>query len=540
MSLAELEEGSGHSRDNSNAAPSKALRYGRTSDFDSLDPGDTYYAFVWNFLRLLGRSLVTFRPAAGSAGQELVPDLATSLGATNDDAQLWTYRLRPGVRYDDGSEVTAQDVKHAIIRSNFDPDGRHGGPTYFRRYLAGPEAIEVPDPYTITFHLVEPFAAFDYLASLPTTIPVPARRDTGPDYTIRPASSGPYQVELYRRGERLELVPNPHWDQATDPIRRRGADRIVADLGLPGAEVDHRLITGDIDIDLAGVGVQPATMDTIMADPALRALSDNPLIGYTWMYAINPKVAPLDDVRCRRAIQYATDKHAMQAAYGGPLAGDIATTILPPTVAGHQPFDLYPCGLNHRGDVAAARAELEAAGRPEGFPVRIAARQDRLKEYGAAEALAASLTRAGLAAEVVPFQSGDYFDLYAGVPGYVRTHQIGIIMFGWAADFPDGYGFLNQIVDGRAIKPRGNHNFAEIDLPEVNDLLDRGARTRDPRVRSEVWSAIDRRVMGEALLCPYVYAKSLLLRGPRVRNAHVTGAYGMYDFVALSVARDGE
>ncbi len=526
--------------DDSGAAPGGVLRFARTSDFDSLDPGDTYYAFVWNFLRLLGRGLVTFRPAAGLAGQALVPDLASSLGVPDDDARVWTYRLRRGVRYDDGSEVTAHDVKHAVIRSNFDPDGRHGGPTYLRRYLAGPEAIEVPDPHTIVFHLIEPFAGFDYLASLPTTIPVPAGRDAGADYTLRPASSGPYQVELYRRGERLELVPNPHWDQATDPIRRRGADRVVADLGLPGAEVDRRLITGECDIDLAGVGVQPATIDTIMADPDLRARSDNPLIGYTWMYAINPKVAPLDDVRCRRAIQYATDKDAMRAAYGGPLAGDIATTILPPTVAGHQPFDLYPCGPDHRGDVAAARAELDAAGRPEGFAVRIAARQDRLKEYGAAEALAASLIRAGIAAEVVPFQSGDYFDSYAGVPDYVHAHQIGIIMFGWAADFPDGYGFLNQIVDGRAIKPRGNHNFAEIDLPDINDLLDRGARARDPQARSDVWSAIDRRVMEEALLCPYVYAKSVLLRSSRVRDAHVTAAYGMYDFVALSVAQDGE
>jgi peptide/nickel transport system substrate-binding protein len=505
------------------------LRMARTSDFDSLDPGNTYYAFAWNFLRLLGRPLVTFRPAPGPVGQQLVPDLAATLGVPSDDGATWTYRLRRGVRYEDGREVTAADVRNAIERSNFRPAERSGGPMYFREFLGSPGAIETPDDTTVVFRLREPFAGMDFLASLPSTMPVPAGHDTGRDGA--PPASGPYRVLRYQRGARLELARNPHWDPATDPVRRALPDRIVADLGVDPQGVDDRLLDGTADIDLAGVGVQPVTQDKIMADPELLARADNPFNGFTWMFTMTARVPPFDDVHCRRAVQHAADKVAMQAAYGGPLAGDVASTVLPPTIDGHEDFDLYPPGLD------AARAELAQAGLPEGFTARIAAREDRRKEYAAALALSASLARAGIAAEVVPFQSGDYFERYAGVPDYLHANGIGIVMSGWGADFPDGFGFLHQIVHGSAIKAAGNHNFAELDQPEVNAILDRAARTADPQARRRAWAKVDRLVMQNASVVPYLHARSVLLRGPALTNAYVSGGYGMYDYAALGVDR---
>jgi len=518
--------------------PGGTLRLARTSGFDSLDPGNTYYAFAWNFLRLFGRTLVAFRPAAGRAGQQLVPDLAESLGSSEDGGSTWTYRLRRGLLFEDGSEITAHDVRYAIERSNFRPELLSGGPVYFRHHLDAIDAVEVPDPYTLVFRLPRPFAAFDYLVTLPSTVPVPQALDTGTGYAARPMASGPYRIAEYRPDERLVLDPNPRWSAETDPVRRRRARRIELELGVDGQEVDDRLLSGAIDIDAAGVGVQPGTLARILADPGLRRQTDNPLIGFTWMYAINAKVEPLGDLHCRRAVQYATDKAAMQDAYGGPLGGDIAGTILPPTLDGHRDVDRYPCGPQQRGDFDRATAELADAGRPGGFRTRIAARVDRLKEFAAAQALSASLAQVGIEAEVVPFQSGDYFDRYAGVPEYVHAQGIGIIMFGWGADFPDGFGFFDQIVHGRSIKASGNHNFAELDLPAVNALLEDGARATDPRTRAEIWAEIDRAVMEDASICPYLHAKSVLYRGPRATHVHVSGAYGMYDYASLGARAD--
>ncbi|WP_326696453.1 ABC transporter substrate-binding protein [Streptomyces sp. NBC_01754] len=522
------------------------LRLVRTDDFDSLDPGNTYYAYTWNFLRLIGRTLVTFDAAPGKAGQRLVPDLAESLGEASDGGRTWTYRLRPGLRYEDGTPVVSADVKYAIARSNYGTDVLGVGPTYFRHLLGtdyggpwrepdvdGPITVETPDDRTLVLRLAEPFAGMDLLATMPSTTPVPRARDTGIGYRLGPVATGPYRVASYERGRLVTLERNPHWDPATDPVRRRRAERIEVHLGKDPHEVDLMLLSGEAHIDLAGFGVQPAAQERILADPGLRAHADNPLTGFTWIYCLSSRVAPFDNVHCRRAVQFATDKLAMQEAYGGPVGGDIATTILPPTIDGYQPFDRYPVGETGTGDLEAARAELALAGMPDGFRTKIAARKDRLKEYRAAEALSAGLARVGIEAEVLDFPSGDYFDRYGGSPEYLHEHGIGIIMFGWGADFPDGYGFFQQIVDGRAIKERGNQNMGELDDPEINALLDRGAVSDDPAERAAIWHRIDRLTMDHAVIVPYLYPRSLLYRHPDARNVFVTGSFGMYDYVAL-------
>src|SRR5262245_46419741 len=95
------------------------LRAGDSDDFDSPDPGNTYYAWSQNFARLYGRGLMTFKPAAGKDSMSIVPDLATAPGTATDGNKTWTYKLRTGVKYDDGSTVTSADVKYAVERSNF-------------------------------------------------------------------------------------------------------------------------------------------------------------------------------------------------------------------------------------------------------------------------------------------------------------------------------------------------------------------------------------------------------------------------------------
>jgi peptide/nickel transport system substrate-binding protein len=522
------------------------LRLVRTDDFDSLDPGNTYYAYTWNFLRLIGRTLVTFDTAPGKAGQRLVPDLAESLGEVSEDGRTWTYRLREGLLFENGSPVTAADVKYAIARSNYGTDQLGSGPTYFRQLLGtdyggpwrepgveGPVTLETPDEHTLVFHLQDPFAGLDLLATMPSTTPVPRGADTGADYRLRPVATGPYRVASYQPGRRAVLEPNPHWNPATDPVRRQRAARIEVSLGLDPHEVDRMVLAGEAHIDLAGFGVQPATQERILADPVLRDYADNPLTGFTWIYCLSSGVPPFDNLHCRRAVQYATDKAAMQAAYGGSVGGDVATTILPPTLNGYEPFDRYPVGPASTGDLDAAHAELAAASLPDGFRTRIAARKDRLKEYRAAEALAAGLARVGIEAELLGFPSGDYFERYGGCPEYLRAHGIGIVMFGWGADFPDGYGFLQQIVDGRAIKEHGNQNMGELNDPEINDLLDCGAALVDPVQRAQIWHRIDHLVMEHAVIVPYLYPRSLLYRHPDARNVYVTGSFGMYDYVGL-------
>ncbi|HEX2808475.1 MAG TPA: ABC transporter substrate-binding protein, partial [Kineosporiaceae bacterium] len=220
---------------NASSATGGTLRYAHSGEFDSTDPADTYYAYSWDFMRLYGRSLVMFASAPGPDGAKLVPDLAQTLGVPSDGAKTWTYKLRTGVKFEDGTAVTSKDVKYAVERS-LDKDTFPNGPTYFNDFLdlqgysspykdtstdkLGLKAIDTPDDQTIVFHLKQPFSGFDYFAQIPSTMPVPRAKDTGTKYKEHVVSTGPYKFSSYQAGKSFTLVRNTNWDQATDPNRK--------------------------------------------------------------------------------------------------------------------------------------------------------------------------------------------------------------------------------------------------------------------------------------------------------------------------------
>ncbi|TDC77544.1 ABC transporter substrate-binding protein [Actinomadura sp. 7K507] len=532
------------------------LKLASSDDFDSPDPGDTYYAFSQNIARQYGRALTTFKPAAGQDSLEVVPDLATDLGQVSEDGKTWTYKLRTGVKYDDGSTVTSKDVKYAVERSNYTKELQLG-PKYFKQYLKdndpaykgpyddksdkGLEAIETPDDQTIVFHLKEPFAEFDYLVAMSQTMPVPKAKDTGLKYANSIVSSGPYKVDNYTRGKSMALSRNPHWDKSTDPIRKALPDKIEIQLKQNGDDIDQRLLAGSLDMDIAGVGVQAAAQPKVLADDQ-KPFVDNPIQGFLRFMSLNVHVKPLDNVHCRRAVQYATDKVAAQTAYGGPLAGgDVATTVIPPTVKGYTKFDQYPQKQAENGGldeatIAKAKQELQQCGQPDGFSTKISARSDRSKEVAMAQAIQQSLKKVGINVELVQWPAGDYFNKYVGVPDYVHEHGVGMMIMAWAADWPTGYGFLAQIAHGESIKPSGGTNLAELDDPKVNKTLDDAISNTDEAARLKAYGEADKLIMETATQVPLVYAKALMYRPERVTNAGITLAYGgMYDYLNMGV-----
>ncbi|WP_111831145.1 MULTISPECIES: ABC transporter substrate-binding protein [Actinomadura] len=532
------------------------LKLGDSDDFDSPDPGNTYYAFSQNIARQYGRALTTFKPAAGQESNEVVPDLATDLGQSSDGGKTWTYKLRTGVKYADGTTVTSKDVKYAVERSNYTKELQLG-PKYFKQYLvdnkpaykgpyddksdAGLKSIETPDDQTIVFHLNTPFQEFDYLVAMSQTMPVPKAKDTGTKYETSILSSGPYKVDNYTRGKSMSLSRNPHWNQSTDPIRKALPDKIEIQLKQNADDIDQRLLSGALDMDITGVGVQSGTQPKVLT-PEQKPYVDNPVQGFLRFMSLNQHVKPLDNIHCRLAVQYATDKVAAQTAYGGPLAGgDVATTVLPPSVEGYTKFDLYPQkqaeggGLD-QATLDKAKQELQACGKPDGFSSKISARSDRPKEVAMAEAIQQSLAKVGIKVSIVQFPAGDYFNKYVGVPKYVHDHGIGMMIMAWAADWPTGYGFLAQIVHGDAIKPSGGNNLAELDDPAINKALDEAIANPDKAARMKAYGEIDKLVMQSGMEVPLIYAKALMYRPKRVTNAGITYAYGgMYDYLNMGV-----
>ena len=526
------------------------IRMANEGDWDTLDPGETYYGYSWNFLRLYGRSLLTYKVEPGPAGNELTPDLAEGLGTSSDGGKTWTYKIRSGVKYEDGTVVKSADVKYAVLRS-VDKATFPNGPAYFEAFLNLPEgykgpykskgvntdsAITTPDDTTIVFHLKQPFAGFDYLAALSQTVPVPQAKDTGANYKQHVVSTGPYMFDQNNLGKNFSLKRNPNWDQATDPIRKALPDSYEVALNVNADDIDNRLLSGDLDVHVTGTGVQPAALGRVVGDPNLKAQTDNPYQSRLWYTSIVGTVAPFDNIECRKAVEYAADKTGYQTAYGGPLSGgDVASTIMPPNIPGYQKYDLYP-SPDGKGDVAKAKEALAACGQPNGFATNISYRAERPKEKATAESLQQSLARVGIKLTLKPYPQGDYFSQYAGNPPYVKANKLGLVVNGWGSDWNDGFGFLSQIVDSRVIRETGGSSNASVRDPEVDKMLDAAITNQDAKARESQWAAIDKKVMEDAYILPGIYAKALLIRPKTLTNVFVSASYNMYDYTALGVA----
>jgi peptide/nickel transport system substrate-binding protein len=514
---------------------------------DSTDAGNTYYAFNLNFTRLYATPLTTYKSCTGACGQQVVPALATALGTATNGNKTWTYHLKPGVKFEDGTPVTSQDVKYAVERT-FDRTVLPSGPSYFASLLAGNAgkypgpfknrsqnlmgltSVQTPDPTTIVFQLKQPFADFNYVVAFPQTAPVPPAKDTGTNYQLHPMSTGPYMFQSYQLNKQYALVPNPQWNPSWDPQVAQHASKITVDLNVNANDIDNRLLAGDIQVDQAGSGVQAAARARILSTPSLKSSSDDPVTGFMWFYYINTKVAPLNNLHCREALIFAANKTELQTAYGGPFGGDIASTAIPPTVSGYSKIDPYNALTKPAGDITSAKQQLQACGHPNGFNLNIAYRSDRPREVASSQALQASLASVGIKATLKGYPASSYYSTFAGVPNYVHSHDLGLLAGGWGPDWPDAYGWGWALFDGGSIVPAGNTNIAEENNPTVNNLFVQLEQATSDSARTSISQQIDKQVMADAVMLPAVYSKALLYRSPNLTNVQVQTYYGMYNY----------
>ena len=534
---------------NPSSASGGTLTFDLSGTPDSTDYQNTSDEFMWDFVRLYSMQLMTYRSCPGACGLQLVPDLATGPGVVSDHGLVWTYHIQPNVKFENGQTVTSADVKYGIERT-YAKSVLPNGPDYYQVLLqdssySGPQesqvplaSITTPNSATIQFHLAAPFADFDYVVANPQSTPVQPSWDTGKyggaNFQLHPESTGPYEFRSYKLNRQLTLVPNPYWNPATDPEARQLVSKIIVNMGVNAAAVDSDLLANRADIDAGGSGVQAAAQAKILSTPSLKADSDDAITGFVKFAYINLGLIP--NLHCREAIEYAADKSALQAAYGGQVGGgSIASTVMPPSIVGYRRFDVYNALSMPGGDRAAARAQLKLCGMPNGFTTRIAYPADGPQDTRAAQALRAALAAVGVKANVSGYPSDRYYTQFAGYPPYVHAHDLGIAIGGWRASWPDGYGFLDELANGNAIaQAGGNVNISEINDPSINSLFAAAAED-DPATRAAIWPEIDRKIMGLAAILPIIDQKVLLYRNPKVANVYVDECYGMYNYAVLGL-----
>ncbi|BCJ37658.1 hypothetical protein Athai_51610 [Actinocatenispora thailandica] len=313
---------------------------------------------------------------------------------------------------------------------------------------------------------------------------------------------------------RLTLVRNRYWDPRTDPVRHDYPDRIVVRIGADPRQQTDRLIADEgadryaVSID----GVPPDRVDAVLADRSLRSRE---VVGF-WPFVtylmINTR--RVSDVAERRAINYAVDKAGYLDAIGGPTHGEVASTLLSPTVLGFDRYDAYPTP----GDAGApARARRLLGDR---HPRLRYAYPNTSEGRAAAKPLVASLRRAGFRVAATALDPVDFYsDIARPGNGY------DLYPVSWGADWPTGTTVLPPLFDGTAIGVGGN-DWSLLSVPALTDRLH--ALSAEPtRTAAAGWAALDRDIMRRYAPCvPLVYMKNLSLAGSRVHGVFQSGTAG--------------
>ncbi|MBO4255362.1 ABC transporter substrate-binding protein [Streptomyces griseorubiginosus] len=514
---------------------------------ENFDPARLYTSGGGNVPSLVFRTLTTRNRENGAAGAKVVPDLATDTGRPNKDATVWTYTLKKGLKYEDGTPITSADIKYGIERS-FAPE-LSGGAPYLRDWLVGAanyqgpykdkkglSAIETPDARTIVFRLNKPEGEFPYLATQTQFTPVPRSKDTGTKYAEHPVSSGPYKVvENDNNGEHIVLERNTYWSAATDAERKAYPDKVDVKSGLDSSVINQRLSASQ-GTDAAAVttdtNLGPAELAKVTGDKELASRVGTGHFGYTNYIAFNPTVKPFNNVKVRQAISYAIDRSSVINAAGGSALAEAATTFLPNQKSfGYEPYDLFPAGAT--GDPAKAKELLKQAGYPSGLTVTLT--HSNAKDFETspeiATAIQDALKKAGITVKLQGLEDNDYSDTVHSVktePGFFLAH--------WGADWPSGGPFLAPIFDGRQIVRDGaNFNTGLLNDKSVNAEIDAINKLTDLDAAAKRWGALDKKIGEQALTVPLFHPVYKRLVGKDIRNVVISDWTGVLDISQVAV-----
>lgn len=497
-----------------------------------MDPSAQFYQDSGMIMsRLLYRSLTSFVQRDGQ--QVLVPDLATDLGKASDDGLTWTFTIKDGIKYSDGTTVTAEDVAYAVKRSFAFTDT---GPTYQVDYLKGGDKYEGPfksgDTFEgveakgnqVIFHLVKRWETLPYFASFSQTSPIPKAKDTkNKDYGNNPVTTGPYMIKSFTQGSELTLVRNPNWDPKTDASRTAYLDSYVFKFGVDEVKTQTAILAsnGPDATTLNWDAIDSSLVDQVTGAKKAQFVSGPSSCTVT--VNLDTRKIPLE-VRKALAVAYPWDS-INKASGATPLSQTPAHTLIPPQIPGWLDYTLP--GLDGKGDGNAAKAKemLAAAGYGPGkeFEIvnyyatdnQIAQQVNQIRKQ--------KLTEAGFKVKDIGVTTKEQRTLRNKLDG---PHNIGQSPAGWCFDWPSADSIFPPTVSSTQIKAGGT-NWGNLSDPKIDAEMERIVKLPIKEQGPE-WGKFDKWLMETYLpALPYYWDKSNLLFGTKVHNVLNDPNHGM-------------
>lgn len=514
-------------------------------DFSHLDPAMGSDGNVLNLYNLLYRNLTQYKYNRESGELELVGDLAEGTGTSNDDATEWTFKLKDGITFEDGSPITAEDVKFGFEHA-FDPSLAIGL-DYLQNYVKGAneykgvfedpdglDSIQVVDDRTITIETNEPMADFPNVVATAPATPFPKDKVTKVDQIQKdPISSGPYKVDKYERGESLTLVRNDNWNSDTDDIRPAYPDGYKFTVSLDQNTIDQRMISGQGDdanaVSSSTNPVVAANLAKITQDPNLSERTVQSIPSCNYFMLMNNTKKPLGDKKVRQAINWAVDKSSVVNASGGPQLADAAPNMLLPNVPKYEDIDPYATDGN-KGDPDKAKAMLKEAGADD---LKLTMDVRALPMWQAqAEAVQQSLEKAGVEVKLNVIDQAKFYEVLA-----TPSQQNELAITGWCSNgWFSGEPLLGPLFDGERITETGNLNQSQIDDPALNKALAEAAVIPDLDEKNAAYADINEQILDLAPVVPLVRPRPLQLIGSNVGGAFANPARtGYIDYSQLGL-----
>jgi ABC-type transport system substrate-binding protein len=449
-------------------------------DVSTLDPAIGYDWQNWSMIKSLFDGLMDYKPGT----TELVPDLAESY-EISADGTVYTFKLRPGVKFHNGRELTSADIKYSIERV-VNPATTSPGQGFFGSIagfdeVAGGSATELsgiatPDDHTVVITLSRPDATFLHVMAINFSFAVPkeAVEEFGPDFATHPVGTGAFKLKEWTLGQRLVFERNPDYYHEGLPY----LDEITFEIGQEPTVALLRLQRGEVDI--LGDGIPPAQFPEVRADPANEGLIVEGGQLHTGYVTMNLGLTPFDNVKVRQAVNMALNKERIVRLINNRAVP--ANQPLPPAMPGYDTaYAGYPF------DAAKAKELLAEAGYAEGFTTELYA-MNTDPNPRIAQAIQQDLAEIGIKAEIKSLAQATVIE--AGGNGTAPMIWSGGMA--WIADFPDPSNFYGPILGcGGAVE--GGWNWAKY----CNETLDERAAAADAMVgedkaaaRLEEWRSI--------------------------------------------------
>ncbi len=526
--------------------------------FNNVDPQRVYTGEdLALFSGTIFRTLTAYQYSEDNAeGTTLTPDMATDTGTANEDSTEWTFTLRDGITFQDGSPVGCSDIKYGVSRT-FATDIITNGPTYAISMLDIPKdkdgASVYKGPYdtsakndtaafdsaivcsddnlTITFNLGQPVPDFNYTVTLASFAPVPESADTGEKYDDKPVSSGPYQIETYEKGKggSFVLVRNPNWNKDSDPYRPAYLDSYEFEFGIDPSVSTQRVVTSSGDDAFAlTADIGSADLATTFTDPTLEGRRVDGLDPYVRYYAINTQ--KVTNQKQRQAMMAALDRDALRTVAGGNYAGDFADGTIKPNIG----IDYAPTGLwedllgqpiPDTGDPEYAKQLISESG--EAMPTVTFDYPQSPDNDKAAAVVQDSLGKADITVKLNPIEAGAY---YGVVFDPEKAHEL--ISAGWGPDWPNASTVIPEL-----FTPAGGFNLSQIEDEEFIAASDAAKVEQDRQTQATLWQELNKSSMEKGFAIPTRFGRDQRIGGSSVGESglYLWPAYGSWPYGALWV-----